>query len=169
MTKQEFSKFAITLRTCYPKETILPNNDAMDTWYGLLQDIPYEIASTGLQKWAMTNKWSPSIAEIREFSVEVKQGQQIDWSEGWQEVQKAIRHFGMYRPDEAMESMNPLTQKVVRRLGFQNLCLSESQETDRANFRQIFQAEAEREKKDSQISPRVKELIGGIQTKLIEG
>lgn len=64
MTEQEFAKFAMGLKTYYPRENLLPNRPAMELWYRQLQDLPYEVAETALNKWVSTNKWSPSIAEI---------------------------------------------------------------------------------------------------------
>lgn len=163
MTKQEFSKIAITMRTCYPRENILPNNDAMNTWYELLKDLPYEVIFTGLQKWTLTNKWSPAISDLRSMAVEVSHETERDWSEGWKEVQSAISCFGMYRPEEALDSMSPITRQIVKRLGWMDLCTSENTEVDRANFRMIYERESERARKDAQIPQPIKDRIGEIR------
>lgn len=68
MTREEFGVFSSALKTYYPKETLLPNKAAMELWYRQLQDIPYQIAESALNKWVATNKWSPSIADIRQIS-----------------------------------------------------------------------------------------------------
>lgn len=165
MTENEFAEFAMALRTLYPKETILPNDNAMDMWFEMLKDIPYNVASAGLQKWCLTNKWSPAISDIRAFSVEVSQGDISDWSQGWSEVQSAVSRYGMYRPDEALESMSPVTREVVKRLGWTEICTSETPEVNRANFRMIYERESARAKQDAQIPDKVKNLIGEIQAK----
>jgi hypothetical protein len=165
MNKQEFSAFAMALRTYYPKENILPNQQAMELWYRELQDIPYQIAEAGLRQWVATNKWSPSISEIREMTSEVKNGSLPDWGEGWEQVTKAIRKYGMYRVDEAMKSFDDLTRECVERLGFKNICLSENITADRANFRTIYESLKERKQKDNQLSIPLKNLIQGIQQK----
>lgn len=51
-----------------------------------MQDIPYDIAKLVLNKWVATNKWSPTIADIREQAAEITNGKQADWSEGWEKV-----------------------------------------------------------------------------------
>lgn len=163
MDKKEFSMFAMAIRTYYPKENILPNQQAMELWYRELQDIPYAVAEAGLRQWVSTNKWSPSIAEIREMTSTVQNGVIPDWGEGWEQVIMAVRRFGTYRIQEAMESFDPLTRKCVERLGFRNICMSENINHDRANFRMIYEQLAERQKKDSQLSLEMKELIKGIQ------
>ena len=165
MNKQEFSTFAMALRTYYPKENILPNQQAMELWYRELQDIPYQVAETGLRQWVSTNKWSPSISEIREMASEVRVGSLPEWGDGWEEVIKAIRKYGMYMVDEAMESFTPVTKQCVERLGFKNLCMSENIAADRANFRMIYESIRERKQKENQISLPLKTIIQGIQEK----
>lgn len=163
MDKKEFGLFAAAIRTYYPKENILPNQQAMELWFRELQDIPYAVAEAGLRQWVSTNKWSPSIAEIREITSQVQHGSIPDWGEGWEQVLLAIRRYGTYRIPDAMESFDPLTRRCVERLGFRNICLSENINQDRANFRMIYEQLAEREKKESQMALPLKQLIQGIQ------
>ena len=163
MDKKEFGLFASAIRTFYPKEQILPNQQAMELWYRELQDIPYGVAEAGLRQWVSTNKWSPTIADIREFASVVQNGSIPDWGDGWEQVIMAIRKFGSYRIEEAMESFDPITRKCVERLGFRNICMSENITSDRANFRMIFEQLQERTKKENQLSLPLKELIQGIQ------
>lgn len=33
MTKKEFAKIAMALKTYYPKESLLPNEQAMELWF----------------------------------------------------------------------------------------------------------------------------------------
>ena len=165
MDKREFGLLASAIRTFYPKEQILPNQQAMELWYRELQDIPYEVAEASLRQWVATNKWSPTIADFREMASTVQCGSIPDWGEGWEKVLLAIRKFGTYRIHEAMETFDPLTRKCVERLGFRNICMSENINHDRANFRMIYEQLSERQKKDSQLSLPLKEIIMQIQMK----
>ena len=150
MTKKEFAIFASALRTYYPREKLLPNEQAMELWFNQLQDLPYDIATLTLNKWVATNKWSPSIADIREQAAGITHGTPRDWGEAWQEVLKAIRQYGSYQEKEALESMDETTRRVVNRLGFRNICASEEIQVDRANFRMIYEQEIQREKQEPQ-------------------
>ena len=172
MDKKEFSMYAMAIRTYYPKEQILPNQQAMELWYRELQDIPYDVAEAALRQWVSTNKWSPSIAEIREMASTVQNGSIPDWGDGWEQVIMAIRKYGSYRIPEAMESFDPLTRQCVERLGFRNICMSENIAADRANFRMIFEQLAERKQREQQMALPLKEIILKIQqsdVKMIEG
>ena len=165
MNMKEFALLAAAIRTYYPKESILPNQQAMELWYNQLKDIPYEVAEASLNAYVSLNKWSPTIADIREMVSTVQHGNIPDWGEGWEQVLKAIRMFGMYRVEEAMNSFDTITRQCVERLGFKNICMSENINHDRANFRMIYEQLQERKKRDAQIALPLRELIQGIQQK----
>ena len=165
MDKKQFSIFASALKTYYPRENLLPNTEAIELWFAQLQDIPYEVAEASLNKWVSLNKWSPSIADIRQMAMGITQGELPDWGEAWEEVCRAIRQYGSYRSQEALASLSPLARKTTERIGFYNLCKSENVSADRANFRMIYETLAERERKDAVLPARLKQLITQIQTK----
>lgn len=163
MDKREFANFVMALRTYYPKEQILPNDQAMELWYRELQDIPFNVAEAALRKWVSTQKWSPSIAEIREMTSGITHEEIPDWTEGWERCCRAISKYGFYRQKEAMESLDPLTRECVKRLGFNQLCMSENVAADRANFRTCYEALAKRERVNQQMALPLREVIGQIQ------
>lgn len=72
VNKREFALLADAIRTYYPKEKILPNEQAMALWFDLLQDISYELASVSLRRWAANNPWSPAISDLRQTAQEIK-------------------------------------------------------------------------------------------------
>jgi hypothetical protein len=72
-----------------------------------------------LKKWAMTQKFSPQISDLRSISASVANARIPDWDEAWADVTKAISYYGYYRQDEALEMMDELTLKAVKTLGYQ--------------------------------------------------
>lgn len=163
MTEQEFAKLAMAIKTFFPRENILPNSQALELWYRELQDIPANVAEAALRKWVATNKWSPSIAELRETAAEVRNGEIPDWGEGWEQVLLAIRRFGSYREREALDSLDPMTRTCVQRLGFRNICMSENISADRANFRMMYESMAEREQTKQQVALPLQEVISQLR------
>ena len=159
MDKKEFGVFASALRTYYPRETILPNQPAMELWYRELADIPAQVAEMSLRKWVATNKWSPSIADIRETAATITNGEPLTWGESWELALQAVRKFGSYRPGEAMASLDPLTRRCVKNIGYMQLCMSENIATDRANYRMIFETMAQREQMEKQLALPLQEAI----------
>lgn len=163
MEKKEFSTFVMALRTYYPKEQILPNEQAMALWYRELRDIPADVAEAALRKWVSTNKWSPSISEIRAEAANIQHGKIPDWTEAWERVLTAISRYGMYRVDEALESLDPLTRRVVGRVGFKRICMSTNEVAERANFRNCYEQIAEREQERQYLALPLQETINRIQ------
>lgn len=159
MDKQEFSTLAMAIRTYYPKENILPNAPAMELWFRELQDIPFQVAEAALRKWVSINKWSPSIAELREVAATVSHGEIADWGEGWEKVLLAIRKYGMYNIGPALASLDPMTRTAVERVGFREICLSENISVERANFRMVYESLAEREKTRQQVALPLQKAI----------
>ena len=165
MDKKEFGLFASALKTYYPKENLLPNQQAMELWYRQLQDIPYQVAELALNKWVSTNKWSPSIAEIREQAAGIRCGDKPLWSDGWDATLRAIKRYGSYGQAEAMASLDDITRQTVKRLGYLELCRSENIMADRANFRMIFEQIAERENIARQMPVSLTNLIESVREK----
>lgn len=159
MTRQEFSNLAMALRGYYSKEQILPNQQVMELWYRELQDIPFPVAEAALRKWVATNKWSPTIAELRAMTVDVAEGERLTWGEAWERAVDAIRRYGSYRPQEALASLDPLTRRCVQNLGYRELCASENPMADRANFRMIFETLDKREQTEKQLALPLRETI----------
>ena len=163
MTRQEFWQFAAAIRTYYSRENILPNEQAMELWFRQLQDIPFPVAEAILSKWVATNKWSPSIADIRDGVAEIQNGGPApDWGEAWGQAMNAIRRFGSYDEDGALASLPPLTRETVRRLGYKSLCWSENQVADRANFRQVYEILSKRKVETDKIPLPVRETLKAL-------
>lgn len=159
MEREEFKILVKGMKAVYAQPTFIPDQDAFNVWYGLMKDLEYQVCNAAIQKWMLTNKFPPTIAEIRELSTEIQYGKLPDWGEAWEETCKAIRRYGFYRPKEGLESLSPLARETVNRLGWSNLCLSENQTADRANFRQCYEIVAKREHENDVLSLPLIETI----------
>lgn len=166
MTKKEFAVFAMALKTYFPRDNLLPTEEAMELWYRELQDIPADVATAMLRKWVDTEKWPPSIAEIRSMCSEIAHGKLPDWGEAWHEVTKAISRYGYMQKEAAYASMSPTTQKAVDRIGWYDINMSENPDTIRAQFRQVYEICVNREIEDRQLPPALKDTIAQIGEKI---
>lgn len=166
MNKKEFATFVAAMKAYYPKEKALNSQEQMQLWYQMLADIPADIAGMALQKIAATEKWMPSIAEIRQAAVTVQLPEGCDWSSGWDEAQKAMRKYGQYNAAEALASLSEITRETVKRLGFRNLCISENPAADRANFRMTYEQLAMQKKQRIQLPEALQKQIEGKRKEL---
>ena len=129
----------------------------------MLADLDYKPCLMALKEHMSTCKFPPSIAELREKTAGMTQAPVRDWGEAWEDVKRAIRFKGMYREQEAIEQLDEITQKCVRRLGFQSLCTSENETADRANFRMIYEQEQRQQNTFRQLPPALQEQKRKLQ------
>lgn len=168
MTKKEFALFGMALKTYYPREAILPNEQALELWFKQLADIPYTVAETALNKWVALNKWSPSIADLREIAAEVTTEESPEWGDEWEAVLRAVRKYGTWNERGALESLDAITRQTVERMGFKNICNSENISVERANFRMIYEQKLEKLKRRSQLPTALTEQLETLKQAKLE-
>lgn len=151
--------------------------DRLQFYVMMLSDIPPQILEAAVKKLIMTNKFLPSIAEIRETAYDIKgtiSGTAApDESEAWGEVMKAVRSVGYCgKPKFSHEAITT----AVNNIGWQDICMTtyDGMNTLRAQFRRAYQLAAQRQKDNRDnavlgISPnneKLKQLTGNIVKKL---
>lgn len=163
MNYDEFKEVVKGMKSIWSKSDFIPDRFAFDMWYGLLRDLPYENCILAVKRYALLSKWPPTIAEIREQAV-IIQSDIKDWSEGWDEVRRAIRQFGRYGKAEALKSMSPVTANVVARIGWVNICMAQENEQAaiRANFRNVYNQIVTAEKEQAALPETLKAEIKQI-------
>lgn len=174
MNKQEILKAVAPLQLAFKGNL---DDARMRLYVEMLSDIPPQILETAVKKLIMTNKFLPSIAEIRETAYGIKgtiSGTAApDESEAWGEVIKAIRSVGYYgKPKFSHEAITA----AVNNIGWQDICMTPNEGTNtlRAQFRRAYQLAAERQKDNRDnavlgISPnneKLKQLTGNVVKKL---
>ena len=165
MTKEEFGKIAAALKTYYTTDNFLPNKAAVELWYYQLKDLDYQLIQAAVNKWVAINKWQPSIAELREMAMNIKDGKIPSWSEAWEEVMTAIHKYGIYATPEALERMRPLTRQAVARIGFNNICICKSENIgiEMSHFRRIYEAMSRETEIERALPDRLQEQIKELQ------
>lgn len=151
--------------------------DRLQFYVMMLSDIPPQILEAAVKKLIMTNKFLPSIAEIRETAYGIKgtiSGTAApDESEAWGEVIKAIQSVGYYgKPTFSHEAI----ATAVNNIGWQDICTTPSDGTNtlRSQFRRAYQLAAQRQKDNRDnavlgISPsneKLKQLTGKLVKRL---
>ena len=169
MTREEFKVLVKGMKAVYAQPTFIPDQDAFNMWFALVGDLPYEVCSVAIKKYMLTNKFPPTVAEIRELASNVINGDQLTWGEAWERAMTAVRRYGSYNQVEAMNSLDPLTRKCVDSIGFMQLCMSENIMVERAHFQKIFEIFAKREQTDRQIPLQLRQAISQLQLKNMDG
>lgn len=146
MNNQEFAVFVDRIKTAFPKDYLISTKEQIDWWYELLGDIPGQVAMMALKKYALSNKFTPTIAEIRQYAADLMEDRIPDADEAWGEVNKAIRHYGYMNEAAALESFSDPVRRAVENIGWQNICQSpyDQVNTLKAQFRGAYEAEYRR-------------------------
>lgn len=156
MTREEFAKLAAAMKTYYPRDNVLPTKESMSLWYDMLQDLGYQEASVALRTHVSLSSFPPSVADIRKTAADNRNLNIQSMDEAWGDVLRAIRRYGYPREVEALESLQEPCRTIVRRIGWQNLCLSEKLEIERAFFRDSYNPTVARFRAESALPAGVK-------------
>ena len=158
MKTEEWTTLVKALKSVYTSPNFLPDEWSVKLWYSMLKDIPYEVLNIGIQRYISTNRYPPTIADLR-ASISPKEQ---DWSEAWEEVKRAVRKYGSYNEAKALESMSPLTRDIVQRFGFKEICLSDNEDVYRANFRMAYEQTAKKKEETAQLPETLQARLNGI-------
>lgn len=141
MEREEFKTIVKGLKAVYAQPAFIADADAFEIWYGMLQDLPYKQASLAAQRHMANSPFPPTIADIRKLCAGEAGALNVD--DAWGMVLKAIRTYGYMREAEALESLPEPCRGVVRNMGWQNLCQSETIMAERAFFRDSYRPKME--------------------------
>lgn len=161
MTVDEFAKLADAIKTYFPRDNMLPTDESMELWFDMLNDLDYRSASASLKKHVATNRFPPTIADIREQCNDFTTPQELNEMEAWSLVSKAIRNSG-YNSVEEFEKLPPLAQKAVglpSQLRTWALDEDYNEEVVSSNFIKCYRNELARQRELQKIPQNVRQLI----------
>lgn len=162
MTFDEFLKGIFTLEESLNtgervRFKISDKKDTLLFWYSLFENDSPQVFMMAIGRVISTSEFAPTVAAIRKQIEELTNPvARFTADDAWGEVTKAIRNFGTYRETEALESMSPITRKIVTAMGYKLLCLSEDQMVDRAHFLKMFEQYKDRERKEYMLPDSLK-------------
>jgi hypothetical protein len=168
MTREEFKILCKGMKAVYTQQTFLPDQDAFNMWYALMGDLPYEVCGMAIKKYMLTNKFPPTVAELRELATNIVSGDPLTWGESWERALNAVRKYGSYNKMAALESLDPLTRKCVDSIGYMELCQSENIMVERAHFQRVFEVFQKREQTEKQMPLQLQEAIQRMQLKSMD-
>lgn len=179
MKREEWAVLVKAMKAVYTSPSFLPDQYAFDTWYGLLKDLDYKLLSLGLKKYMQTEWKEPSIAALRKCANSIaSQSTELNETEAWEKVSKAIRNSG-YHAEEEFARLPELIQKAVSSPGqLREWALSENVDGTwwsviQSNFQRTYRAEVQREQERRKLSPDLLKImdvakLGGAENCQIE-
>lgn len=164
MIQEDFLKGIFILENSFPSFQISDKEETLMIWYEMLADQSMEVYMNGIRRHLALSKFAPTIADLRERMQEtINPASAFTADIAWSELTGAIRKYGSYREQEALDSMSPITRSIVMAMNYRQLCLSETLMADRAHFMKMFEQYKAREKQEYLLPQAVKEESKRIQ------
>lgn len=161
MTFKEFGMLADAIKTYFPRDNILPTNEAMELWYDMLKDLDYKSACIGLKKHVASSRFAPTIADIRENVVSINEPQELNEMEAWALVSNAIRRSG-YNSEEEYAKLPPIVQRAVglpSQLRVWAIDEDYNEQVVSSQFIRTYRTEVSREKEIAKMPSKVRKLV----------
>lgn len=153
MTQDEAARLVAVMLAAVPSHRVEPKAvpGMVIAYADLLSDLSYAQCNAALRVLLQTRTWLPSVADIRATAVDLEAGPVRAGGDAWGCVLRAIAAEGAYRsPGVDFVFADPVTAHCVAALGWQNLCGSENQVSDRAQFVRMYDELAVQARKRSQ-------------------
>ncbi|MBD5469238.1 MAG: hypothetical protein HDR21_14005 [Lachnospiraceae bacterium] len=183
MTKKETTQILAAIISAYPNhdrfESEMAIEGMVDVWASSFQEDDVQLVQLAVAKHIQTNKWPPSIAEIREIIMTIQCPDLIPPDEAWIAVTDLlyVDEFG-YQSNE----LPPLIKDAIDAVGWSNLQEMRRSASrggkpglDRVAFMDIYKPLYERERQRMQLAPgirstidRLTETLSGDGSKMIE-
>ncbi|MGB9660698.1 MAG: replicative helicase loader/inhibitor [Moorellaceae bacterium] len=170
VTKKEVAKLLAFISAIYPNVDL--RDGTAEAWYELLQDLPFDLALAATKKVLSEQEFPglPAVGKIRQAVATIMTSDVPSAAQAWGMVVQAIKRYGYYRQDEALETLPERVREAVRCIGWQELCLSTEPEIVRAQFMRIYEQYAAREKQEYSVPAEVRALTARIaQQKALGG
>lgn len=146
MTKIETAKLLAVLAAAFPRFEV--DDLKVQVWHEMLGDLDYSLANLAIKKLILESTFPPSIAEVRKAAMEILNPDVMTAAEAWGEVERAVRTYGYYQETKALASLSPRTAKVVRQIGWREICLNEDPGVVRGQFLKMYQQVQERDRRE---------------------
>lgn len=162
MNSAEFQKFYRYITSVVTDTN--PSPEKTQVYWDTLNDLPFDVAMIAARKVIATleNPFLPMPAVFRGAALQVT-GQTVQTApDAYADVLRAIRNFGSYREQEALQSLPPLTRKAAEAIDWKGLCLSEEPDVIRGQFRMAYEALEKRETVDAKTPQMLKNAIIGM-------
>ncbi len=162
MTRVEALKLVAMLVAAYPAAQV--SEHTAELYAGMLLDLEFAAAQQAIARLIATEKFLPTVAEIRAMTLDVQRGPRRSALEAWGDVcEQARRKGALERP----AFQDPITAECVRLMGWQYICRSSSDAADRARFAELYDTLQDRARADA-VAGRALPAPSGAETPLLE-
>ena len=175
MTKKEMFQTIAAISSAYPNHDRFASEQAVEgmatVWAASFAEDDAKLVQLAVAKHIQTNKWPPSIAEIREIMLTIQCPDMIEPDEAWIAVTDLLYAGGDY--EDQSDKLPELIRTAVKAVGWSNLRELRRQAViggrpglDRLAFMDIYKPLYERERQRQQVAPSIRNAIDSITENL---
>lgn len=164
LDRDKFKQLIKGLRTTYPSDWFIPNEEAANIWYRCLMDLPYEALANGVSKWIMTSSKEPTVADLRKAAMEFipKPAPELNEQQACALVRKAVRASGWHAKEE-FDKLPEICQKAVgspeNLEEWSQMDIDSFESVQMSQFLRNFRVVQNREQEVAQLSPAVQKRL----------
>ena len=147
MTRREAMALVALASSSYPSIQGKDPRPIVEAWAMMLADLDAVVAKAAVIKVCRESQFFPSVAQIVAAAQEVdpRNEKLPTAAEAWEEVIRLIHEYGPYRaPVYSCDTV----KRAVRAIGWQQLCMGETPEADRAHFLRLYESMRSRYRED---------------------
>ena len=139
LNSKVFSSCINLLQANYEK---MPSNkELLNVWYKALQHYTDEQFMEATKKIMLNEAFAPKLDTLAKYCSEIAAPIEVDDTEAWGKVVKAINHYGYMRAEEAIKTLPETVKQAVERVGgFEMICSSEEPDVIRGQFNKAMAA-----------------------------
>lgn len=165
MRKEKIIELIKTQIQLYPN-TAQMDSKALAYYASAISDIDDQYLIMAFRMHLETEKWFPSVSEIRKAAAELagrRSGIPLPY-EAWRETRDNARMWvsGWHRNVDQHEWSHPLVKETARLLGWEDICYGENTESTRARFLQAYEQLKDREEYDLILSKHIREFTKSV-------
>jgi hypothetical protein len=170
--KSEAAELVASIMAAYPSAQT--NSATSRVYETMLADLDCQTANAAVAALIQTRQFMPTVAEIRATVLELANGGCAPGGEQWGAVLDSVRRYGAYRtPGADFHFADPITARCVKALGWQEICLSENQQADRARFIELYDKLAAHEQRQKQspvlgAAKQAREIAAGTNATVLQ-
>ncbi len=154
------------IKAAYPKAyRDMSEEDALSTaglWAEMFKNETLEIVATAVKAHIATNKWEPSISEIKQRIQDMRTSETLTAQEAWSLVSKAT-HNSLYNAKAEFEKLPKIVQTAVgspeQLKAWANMEAEVVESVVASNFQRSYLVRNEQEKETAMLPPSVKDVI----------
>lgn len=170
ITREEFATLVKGINSVFPD--CIKDKDAFDVWYLLLNDLSYEVLSTAIHKYMMTEKFPPKPADIRRLSAQMTTDGIPSEVEAWAMVRKALESLKWDNPQEEYDKLPEVVRRAVGNpANLKEWAMSDMGDVETvisSNFMRTYKAVSKVHAENQQIHPLVAQRIEEMRTQMLE-